>query len=669
VIRRAIGPAVLVVVAVRLIAPTLAAQPGGAVPPARLAIIQAEDRRAATAADLLTLRNGIRSRDPLTAILAIRAVGRLERPALITDLLPALRFSAPEVRAEAANAIGQAAQGSPPGTRGSATDFAALADTLIARLEDEEAPGVRAALCDTLGRLPYRSAGEAGRAEQALVALAEDSEEVDDRLGVAKGLEALLRRQRETFTPSAGTLAVLRQLAGVDVEPTAAERERLRDARVRRLAMEALITAQAIDDTIVVRAAADPDPQVRRLAMRAAVLSGSGTGVLARGLHDRAPLVRLEALRGFASRDDDGACGAFLAAADDAEPHIVLVAIDQLAACSAHPSAIARLETTVNDLARAGSRRGWHRAAHAIVALATAAPERATAALGQFVSSTRWPLRVYAARAAAILKDRAVLETLAADADDHVVEAAIEGLSKVAGHDSDRLYIRALGRAGYRAVRAAAIALDGTPATDAAIPALNAAWTRLVDENRANSSDTRAAVAAAITRLGSAPPTPKAKPAAKEVVISAADLRRLAAPRARISIRDLGTFDIALFTSEAPVTVLRFATLAEAGYYNGLTFHRVVPNFVVQGGSPRGSEDVGVADFMRDEVGLWPHVRGVVGLSTRGRDSGDAQFFINLADNPRFDHEYTVFGQVLNGMEIVERILEADVIDRIEILP
>ena len=149
---------------------------------------------------------------------------------------------------------------------------------------------------------------------------------------------------------------------------------------------------------------------------------------------------------------------------------------------------------------------------------------------------------------------------------------------------------------------------------------------------------------------------------------NAEDLRRLAAPRALVTIRGVGTFELALFTSQAPAAVLRFAHLAEAGYYNGLTFHRVVPNFVIQGGSPGANEYIGDASFMRDEVGLWPHVRGAVGISTRGRDTGDAQIFVDLVDNPRLDHEYTVFAQVLNGIEIVDQVLEGDVIERIEIV-
>ena len=101
--------------------------------------------------------------------------------------------------------------------------------------------------------------------------------------------------------------------------------------------------------------------------------------------------------------------------------------------------------------------------------------------------------------------------------------------------------------------------------------------------------------------------------------------------------------------------MLRFARLAESGYYNGLTFHRVVPNFVIQGGSPGANEYVGDAAFMRDEVGTWPHVRGAVGISTRGHDTGDAQIFVDLVDNPRLDHQYTVFAQVLNGIDVVDR--------------
>jgi peptidyl-prolyl cis-trans isomerase B (cyclophilin B) len=207
------------------------------------------------------------------------------------------------------------------------------------------------------------------------------------------------------------------------------------------------------------------------------------------------------------------------------------------------------------------------------------------------------------------------------------------------------------------------------------VPALRAALERLTTEGHENSTDARTALVETLTTLGVSPALPKAPVRSTTTQASANDLirgpelRRLAAPRARVTIAGVGSFDLALFTSEAPATVLRFAQLAESGYYNGLTFHRVVPNLIIQGGSPGANEYIGQADHMRDEVGLWPHVRGAVGISTRGRDTGDAQIFIDLVDAPRFDHEYTVFAQVLNGIDVIDRILEGDVIQRIEIIP
>ena len=113
--------------------------------------------------------------------------------------------------------------------------------------------------------------------------------------------------------------------------------------------------------------------------------------------------------------------------------------------------------------------------------------------------------------------------------------------------------------------------------------------------------------------------------------------------------------------------VATFARLAESGYYTGLTLHRIVPNFVIQGGSPGANEYVGTDDFIRDEVG-GRHLRGTLGISTRGRDTGDSQIFVNLVDNYRLDHNYTVFARVVEGMEVVDQITEADEIVGIEIV-
>jgi cyclophilin family peptidyl-prolyl cis-trans isomerase len=578
------------------------------------------------------------------------------------------------VRSEAANALGQAAQGWKRDKAPTAAAMDAVVGPLVARLKVEAEPDVRAAICETIGRLPYVSAAQVEAAERTLVDMAARAQSVDDRLGVAKGFEALVRIQRKLRPPSDDALGVLRRYANP------AQGESLTGARVRRLALDALISAGAVDEALLRVVAHDPDAQVRRLAMRALVpipmTEGTTTATVGAdaarealivAAADPSPAVRLEALRVRRTRNDADSCPAALAAVSDRDTHVALLALDQLGACGATADVLPALERSVSDLSGAGSARGWHRAAHGIVALAAVAPDRGAAMLPQFTGSHVWQLRLYAARAAAELEDRASLERLAKDDDDNVREASVDGLRKIAGHDADAIYIAGLARTGNQIVRLSAMALEGSPDREAAAAALRAAWQRMTAEGRDNSHDARDAVAKTLATLGvkvAPPPAP-----APQNDLDAEELRRLASPRARVTIRDVGTFELALFTTQAPASVLRFARLAESGYYNGLTFHRVVPNFVIQGGSPGANEYIGDARFMRDEVGLWPHVRGAVGVSTRGRDTGDAQMFVDLVDNPRLDHEYTVFAQVLNGIEIVDQVLEGDVIERVEIIP
>jgi cyclophilin family peptidyl-prolyl cis-trans isomerase len=117
------------------------------------------------------------------------------------------------------------------------------------------------------------------------------------------------------------------------------------------------------------------------------------------------------------------------------------------------------------------------------------------------------------------------------------------------------------------------------------------------------------------------------------------------------------SFTMQMDPRAAPITVDRFLKLAlKDHYYDGLTIHRVVPNFVIQGGSPGANEYAGHKEYMRDEI-AGSNVRGTVGLSTRGRNTADAQFFINLVDNARLDYQYTVFAHVAD-MGAVDAIEE-----------
>jgi cyclophilin family peptidyl-prolyl cis-trans isomerase/HEAT repeat protein len=128
-----------------------------------------------------------------------------------------------------------------------------------------------------------------------------------------------------------------------------------------------------------------------------------------------------------------------------------------------------------------------------------------------------------------------------------------------------------------------------------------------------------------------------------------------------------GTIQIELDVIDAPLTARNFVTLARKGYFNGLTFHRVVPNFVIQGGDPRGDGEGGPGYTIRDELSDLPYLRGSVGMALSWADTGGSQFFITHGPQPHLDGRYAVFGRVVAGMETVDRIRRGDVIERVRV--
>ncbi|HKQ06240.1 MAG TPA: peptidylprolyl isomerase [Blastocatellia bacterium] len=129
-----------------------------------------------------------------------------------------------------------------------------------------------------------------------------------------------------------------------------------------------------------------------------------------------------------------------------------------------------------------------------------------------------------------------------------------------------------------------------------------------------------------------------------------------------------GDIRIELYSQDAPMTVDNFMKLARSGYYNGLEFVRVVPNFVIQGGDPRGDQNGGPGYQIRDEINLRRYQTGTVGMALSGKDTGGSQFFITHAPQPHLDGGYTVFGQVIEGMDVVNRIARGDKMERVEII-
>jgi peptidyl-prolyl cis-trans isomerase B (cyclophilin B) len=129
-----------------------------------------------------------------------------------------------------------------------------------------------------------------------------------------------------------------------------------------------------------------------------------------------------------------------------------------------------------------------------------------------------------------------------------------------------------------------------------------------------------------------------------------------------------GDIRIELYAKDAPMTVDNFIQLSRSGFYNGLTFVRVVPNFVIQGGDPRGDQNGGPGYQIRCEINLRRYETGTVGMALSGKDTGGSQFFITHSPQPHLDGGYTVFGQVIEGMDVVNRLARNDRIERVEVI-
>jgi cyclophilin family peptidyl-prolyl cis-trans isomerase len=260
--------------------------------------------------------------------------------------------------------------------------------------------------------------------------------------------------------------------------------------------------------------------------------------------------------------------------------------------------------------------------------------------------------------------DTTRLRVLVRDSNPNVQEAAIDGLAHLTGHADDPLFIAALAGDGAQAVRAAAIALKGSPRPDVAAAA-GEAFERWVARGIASARDVRVALleAAGRTEADDRPPPIRYELPPDAVALA---LGKDAMLRVVMSPANGGrAFTVRLRGDLAPIMAARILALARAGYYDNTSWHRVEADFVIQGGGPGANEFVGNAQFLRDELGGVAHPRGTIGMSTRGHDTGDAQWFINLKDNPRLIRDFTVFAQVTEGMDVVDGILEGDIIQTI----
>jgi len=131
-----------------------------------------------------------------------------------------------------------------------------------------------------------------------------------------------------------------------------------------------------------------------------------------------------------------------------------------------------------------------------------------------------------------------------------------------------------------------------------------------------------------------------------------------------------GSMKIELYSDEAPGTVANFTKLIKEGFYNGLTFHRVIDDFVIQGGCPHGTGTGGPGYKIKCEVKNNPHkhLRGSLSMAHAGRDTGGSQFFICHSPQPHLDGEHTVFGRVIEGLDIVDAIRKGDKMTKVTVV-
>ena len=670
----------------------------------RTELLRAEDARGGGPKGLQPLIDGLRV--PALQPLAIRGIGRQERPDLIGHIVPYLSQS--PLTATVAEALAQSLAGLPADSNRT-QEQRELVDSVFGLLRDRTKAETNlitlATLAKSIGRLPYSEARQARTADSLLGSLVLKHRTSTDVLtlieGIEHGLYALARARRTLGPLSDNTGSFLYNLAqfgagGDSVSP------------IPRLAWLTLTANGSIDPTLITTVLAQSrDAQTRRLVVAALPNvqdSAFRREHLARVANDPDPMVRLEWVRVYRQLVAATDCAPLVTATRDTVHHVRLAAIDALGGpCPDRLAQLAALSNVIADgpvgaMARSRNDVSWHGRAHALVALARADSAAARQVLALDSRHAVWQVRMYVARAATIVRDTALLGRLAFDSIGNVREAAIQGLSTTLGHVADLVYVRALESRDYHVVLAAARALRGAPVTGAVRPAIVDAILRISREERQTSRDARMELLARIREFGTAGDgerlrrlltdiDPEISAEAARIIsrltttrVVANEARRdptLVTPpsgkiRLRVKMADTtggGTFELQVNADEAPMTAARVIALVRQRYYDGLTFHRVVPNFVLQGGSPGMNEYVGDGPFMRDELGLAHHARGTVGISTRGRDTGDAQWFINLVDNYRLDHDYTVFATIVSGMEVVDRILEGDVIESVRIVP
>ncbi len=660
--------------------PTAAPPPAAATPEARAAatptpvaaprfrtmaeaepvLLGLEDRRAF---DGSILEAAAASPDADVRARAALAAGRIGDDRAAPVLRRLLDDPAPPVRDSAAFAAGLLRDG-------------ALIEGLVARLRDDDA-GVAARAAWSLGFLEQPSAGEALVAELARAGPGR-------RAPLVFSLWRYPAKAVEAATPLVG-----------DPDPA-----------VRTAALYALARRpQASSLGPLTAGLADPDTDTAALCARALGVLGQAESAasLWKALEGRRGPVVINAMLALAAileKAPDASvptesAARLTALAGDANPNLSVPALALLRWATADREAFRRLFST------AASGQGRRRQV-AVQAVMAALPRDSGPVVEAAVASPDPFVRGAAAAGLAFLPDetaRPLRETLMSDPEAVVRLKVLEGLDSPEAARANRPLVEKgladpdpgvksaavdlrvlLGGDDLDAwLRETVVASYGSPGPDIPITCIGAA------EKRPDRPEARSVVEAAyrhpsvlVSRLArrSLVTTFHADPAqfpwrtydtgkteADEAAVLAAARR---ASTARVETAR-GAFTIRLAGGEAPMTVVNFVTLAKKGYFDGAPIHRVVPNFVVQDGDPTGTGSGGPGYEIRDEINVLPYRAATVGMALAGPDTGGSQWFVTQSPQPHLDGGYTVFGQVVAGADVVNRIEQDDRIVRVTV--
>ncbi len=598
--------------------------------PRRSILVEEDSRRDRSA----LLRRGASHRESATRRLALRAMGRVQSREYARDLEKALGDRDPGVREEAAFALGQLGLGEPewPVPR---QESALRALSPLARSGEA---GLRAKALEALGK--------AGPPEAEAV-LAQGLGDSDPRIRGEAALALFrLRHLKRLARYAPATVAALVRMLG---DPDAGVRWRAAFAFSRWPEPEAAAGLAA--------AAADSETWVRLFALRALGQLGekAPAGALATALKDPDSLVRAEAARalGQARRAELIGSETFL----DASSHVRAAAADALAG-SGKPELAAKLDPLLSDASPLA--RG-----QAVLAAAALLKEAAGPIIDRERTSPDWWLRSRAFLAAADFPEADLwLIPGLSDRDPRVAAAALESLSKSSSTQAVSLVDAILReKDAPLEVLGTAVEAAGNWKLPELLEPLHLA---LRDSPWSGNAEIRDGIVKAIRGTLDAVPGDRheslsALPAAYR---APAALGSQSGEAAVVLETQKGEIELALYGGEAPMHVATFLASVSSGAYDGTIWHRVVSNFVIQGGDPRGSGwgDGGLT--LRDEINPRLFERGTLGMPKAGKDTGGVQLFITHVPAPHLDGRYTVFGRVSRGMDVVDRIEPGDKILR-----